>query len=311
MPVHIDSNHFKPTHPPEEVQSHISTAARKIIINLSAIHNAPEDMIHQVLKNGSAERGLVRRNAIIIRNEKPIMRNHTQSKDNVDISKRQAAGDWKPAVTDMMSKFDLNHKTRLQNASVYKNEGILQTKVENIQQLIFVSGVPHKVVFKQSELERTALSKFTQQQIERGVPLDSINVLSGVGIDNDAILSIEKLSGWYDFVVLPSDPMSLFLNQNKDSTFGHTSLTQGKSVILAGEIFFGKTSDGTPKIEQWTNKSGHYMVGSHLEKRAILERNPLLKSQDAQREYILSRVPTNEGLPLLPPELLDLWNGEI
>lgn len=48
-----------------------------------------------------------------------------------------------------------------------------------------------------------------------------------------------------------------------------------------------------------------------LKKRAVEEKNSLLKSQDEQRNYILSRVSTNNGIPLLSPELLELWNGEL
>ncbi|MEK1939391.1 MAG: hypothetical protein AAAB16_03355 [Pseudomonas sp.] len=127
------------------------------------------------------------------------------------------------------------------------------------------------------------------------------------GIDASVIKGVNKLTGWYDFAVLASDPRTVFINKNEDPRYGHTSITRGKPVLLAGEIMF----DDSSNIAVWTNKSGHYEVGSHLPSKARSENKPELNSPESHRAYINSRVPVIDGLPLLPPHLLELWDGEL
>lgn len=205
----------------------------------------------------------------------------------------------------------------MRTPSIYKNKGILQAPLKNTKQLLLINDKYHEATLKDGYYEKGILdSEGVSRYKERG-GLKTLSFLKSKIFGSNHIkdpahhhiLSIRLCSGFYDFVVLASDPSVLFINKTENPEFGHTSISTGTPVLLAGELFFDDSNKG--KLLFWTNKSGHYRVGEHLTEKALKYKRMSLRSPENMKLHIQSRIPLIDGKPLLPMKKFKEWSGEI
>ncbi|BBM81158.1 TPA: hypothetical protein N6791_004803 [Escherichia coli] len=203
----------------------------------------------------------------------------------------------------------------MRRPSVYENKGILQSPLKNAKQLLLINGKYHEATLKEGYYRKAILDSEGITRNKTNNDLRKIMSLASNFFNvnqtpaSQHILSIRLCYDFYDFVVLASDPSVIFINKTENAEFGHTSISHGEPVLLAGELFFDKKNTG--KLLFWTNKSGHYQVGSHLTERALKYKDMSLRSPQNMISHIQSRIPLINGEQLLPMKKFRVWSGEI
>lgn len=204
----------------------------------------------------------------------------------------------------------------MKKPSSYKNTGSLQSSLSNTRQLLLINNKYHEAKLKDGYYKKA----FLESDGERvdsgrrfGLFSSMMQKISNYPSVNDKIyshiLSIRLCSGLYDFVVLESSPQAIFIHKKENSEYGHTSISNGTPVLLAGELLFTEMMQGI--LVSWTNKSGHYQVGSHLTEMALKYRRMSLRSPENLAFHIRSRVPIVDGKLFLPMDKFISWDGEI
>ena len=120
--------------------------------------------------------------------------------------------------------------------------------------------------------------------------------------------SIRRALGRYDFVIKATLPNIIFMQPyTRDSSLGHTTITDSEPVLFAGEMFFAPIDGYLNRRNQksyyygelimWNNSSWHYRVGKLLQSHEL--NNDTLKKQRILPN-VQTQFATSEGQRLLP-----------
>ena len=184
--------------------------------------------------------------------------------------------------------------------SLYEMQGDFQHGYVEDQRLVLVDEKYHIVTFNENNMHK----EINHSEIFKHENASKIK-------------SIVKCVGGYIFTVTLDNPNTIFLHRsrnsivepNPDPRCGHSSISGGKPVIMAGELVFGGYSEDAQakagELEFWNDQSGHYKVGSHRHNREML------KDHGLREAYFMKRIPIGpNGEKMLPGDKYVEWDGE-
>ncbi|MES9856153.1 MAG: hypothetical protein ABW166_06075 [Sedimenticola sp.] len=176
--------------------------------------------------------------------------------------------------------------------SIYKMQGILQDARVEERRLIMLESRYH-----------IAITHEHKKNLKKVLYLNDPKFITHI-----RETYIPESGSWYDFVVLAKNTATVFVdNISTDALHGHSAIASGGSVILAGEIRFGDNGS----IIAWTNKSGHYMVGSHHTEFSALSR--FNSNKEFCHNYLGMRIPCVSNIdrsPILPISKFQLFTSD-
>jgi hypothetical protein len=154
--------------------------------------------------------------------------------------------------------------------------------------------------------------------LRRQEDLYEVTVWAG-DLENDPRTRTGVAHGLYDFAVVVGQPGICWVRREYSDRYekygdrkskpgaerGHTSISRGQRVYLAGTLLFGGGPHTKPslrgKLITWENRSGHYRCGNGLLGA------PLLKIMEEQTRYLRAF----DGTLLLPMDKFQEWDGDI